>query len=291
MLFCERRISMKKILKIFTVFVLLFGIYFANEFVISKPLEAQTAYTDDKVELPIIMYHSILRDTARAGDYVVSPDALASDLDYLKSNGYETVTISDLIRYVDGLADLPEKPVMITFDDGHFNNYLYAYPLLKERNMTAVISVIGSETEKFTNTGEENAYWSYLNINRLKEMSDVFEIQNHSYDMHSQSPRKGSTRIRGESKEDYQNILVSDTEKLQKLLTDNGISAPTCYTYPYGIYSSESEEIIESLGFLCTLTCEERVNTLTRNPECLFKLGRFNRPSGISTEEFFKKIS
>ena len=167
---------MKKILKIFTVFVLLFGIYFANEFVISKPLEAQTAYTDDKVELPIIMYHSILRDTARAGDYVVSPDALASDLDYLKSNGYETVTISDLIRYVDGLADLPKKPVMITFDDGHFNNYLYAYPLLKERNMTAVISVIGSETEKFTNTGEENAYWSYLNINRLKEMSDVFEI-------------------------------------------------------------------------------------------------------------------
>ncbi len=282
---------MKKILKIFTVFVLLFGIYFANEFVISKPLETQTAYTDDKIQLPIIMYHSILRDTARAGDYVVSPDTLANDLDYLKENGYETVTINDLIRYVDGLADLPEKPVMITFDDGHFNNFLYAYPLLKERNMTAVISVIGSETQAFTDTGEENAYWSYLNIDRLKEMSDVFEIQNHSYDMHNQSPRKGSTRIRGESKEDYQNILVADTEKLQKLLTDNGISAPTCYTYPFGFYSSESEEIIESLGFLCTLTCEERVNTLTRNPECLFKLGRFNRPSGISTEEFFKKIS
>lgn len=280
----------KNKLTILFAFILLVGIFFTGKAIILKSSVSQTAYNQDEVKLPIIMYHSILKDSARAGDYVISPETLEKDLDYLKQNGYETITVKDLVNYVDGLSDLPEKPVMITFDDGHFNNFLYAYPLLKERNMKAVISVIGYETEQYSENGQENAYWSYLSTSRLKEMSSVFEIQNHSYNMHELTPRKGSTRMRGESKEDYRQVLIADTEKVQKLLSDAGISAPICYTYPYGAYSSESEEIIQSLGFLCTLTCEERVNTITKDDSSLFKLGRFNRPAFISSEEFFKKI-
>ena len=43
------------------------------------------------------------------------------------------------------------------------------------------------------------------------------------------------------------------------------------------------------MGFRCTLGCEERVNTVTRNPDCLFELGRFNRPAGQSTESFLHR--
>ena len=66
---------------------------------------------------------------------------------------------------------------MLTFDDGYYNNYIYAYPLLKQRGMKAVVSIIGSQTALFTDNGEENAYWSHLRLDRLREMQDVFEVR------------------------------------------------------------------------------------------------------------------
>ena len=282
---------MKKTLLQMTLTCLVLGVLFtANQATVqhsTTKMQAVLAETGTSVRLPVVMYHSILKDAARAGDYVLSPDVLAADLDYLQQNGFETVTIQDLTAYVDGLGDLPTKPVLITFDDGHFNNYLYAYPLLKERSMKAVVSVIGVQTEKYSASGQENAYWSYLSCSRLQEMTDVFEIQNHSYDMHETKPRKGCTRMRGETMSAYRENLIADTEKTQELLTNAGFPAPTCYTYPFGAYTAETENLIRSMGFVCTLSCEKRINMLTRDPECLYRLGRFNRPSGISTEKFF----
>ena len=138
----------------------------------------QPVFGEDSVRVPILMYHSILRDSARQGKYVISPAVLAADLDALQEKGYTAVTVSDLLAYVQDGADLPEKPVMITFDDGYYNNYIYAYPLLKQRGMKAVVSIIGSQTALFTDNGEENAYWSHLRLDRLREMQDVFEVQN-----------------------------------------------------------------------------------------------------------------
>lgn len=251
-----------------------------------------TAAEEEGVRLPIVMYHSILRDPAKTGAYVLPPEVLASDLDYLQERGYETVTVADLLAYVAGEADLPEKPVMITFDDGQFNNYLYAGPLLEERGMRAVLSVIGIETERFTESGQENAYWSYLSAERLREMSEsgVFEIQNHSYDLHALEPRRGCLRRSSEDADDYRTLLTEDTERAQALLIEAGIPTPTCYTYPFGAYSKESETILRELGFFCTLSCTEGVNTITRDPDCLYLLRRYNRPAGVSTGRFFENI-
>ena len=102
------------------------------------------------VRVPVLMYHSILKDSARQGKYVVSPAVLAADLDALQKRGYETVTVSDLLAYVQDGTPLPDKPVMITFDDGYYNNYVYAYPLLQQRGMRAVVSIIGSQTALYT---------------------------------------------------------------------------------------------------------------------------------------------
>ena len=249
------------------------------------------AEQETAVRLPVIMYHSILKDQARAGRYVLSPDALAADLDYLKAQGYETVSIAQLVDYVDGAGTLPEKPVLLTFDDGQYNNYLYAYPLLKERGMCAVVSVIGAETVRYTETGQENAYWSYLSAERLREMqeSGVFEIENHSYDLHENAGRKGCLKRRGEDDAAYRALLIEDTERAQEMLVNAGLPAPLCYAYPYGACSRETEEVLRGLGFRCTLGCAEKENLITRDPDCLYLLGRYNRPSGVSTEAFFGK--
>lgn len=243
----------------------------------------------NSVQVPVLMYHSILKDSARQGQYVVSPDVLSADLDALQSRGYQTVTVSDLLAYVYDGVPLPEKPVMITFDDGYYNNYVYAYPLLQQRGMRAVVSVIGSQTAQYTENGVENAYWSHLRLERLKEMQDVFEVQNHSWNLHEYGERRGCLRRRGEDQSSYEALLREDTEQTQKLLTEAGLPTPTCYTYPFGACSEESERILEGMGFLCTLGCEERMNLVTNDPACLYEMGRYNRGAGESTESFLAR--
>ena len=239
--------------------------------------------------LPAAMYHSVTDAGDSPAQYVISPSMLESDLQYLQAHGRETVTVRDLLAYVQDGAALPEKPVLLTFDDGYYNNYKYAYPLLKQRGMKAVVSIIGSQTALFTDNGEENAYWSHLRLDRLREMQDVFEVQNHSWNLHEYGERRGCLRRRGEDETRYETLLREDTEQTQTLITDAGLPAPTCYTYPFGACSKESETLLKSMGFRCTLGCEERVNTVTRNPDCLFELGRFNRPAGQSTERFLHR--
>lgn len=253
--------------------------------------EAVPALAEQSVQLPVLMYHSLLKDDSRQGDYTLSPEVFRKDMEYLREHGYETVVVADLIAYVEEGAALPEKPVMVTFDDGFFNNYLYAYPILEELGMKAVVSVIGAQTELFSESGQENAYWSYLTLDRLKEVSEsgIFEIQNHSWDFHSNGTRKGCLRKRGEAETDYHKIFTEDTERVQVLLSEAGLPAPTCYTYPFGACSWETAEIARELGFQCSLGCEEGMNKLSRDPECLYNMKRWNRPAGLSTQSMMDK--
>ena len=82
----------------------------------------------------------------------------------------------------------------------------------KEGKMKAVVSIIGSQTALFTDNGEENAYWSHLRAERLRETADVFEIQNHSWNLHEYGERRGCLRRSGEDEAHYAKLLHEDTE-------------------------------------------------------------------------------
>lgn len=246
----------------------------------------------EEVIVPIIMYHSLLKDPARAGDYILSPAMFEADMSYLLDHGYETVVVRDLIDYVDGVGVLPEKPVMITLDDGFYNNLAYALPILERLHMRAVISIVGAYTDRFTETPDPNPNYAYLtweDVRQLAESGQV-ELQNHSYDMHGLLDRKGSARMRGESEERYRKLFVDDTERLQSALREHTGEAPTAYTYPFGNACKEADRYLHELGFRATLTCCEQKNTVRRgDPESLFWLGRFNRASGERSAAFMRR--
>ena len=135
------------------------------------------ANTEEYIEVPIIMYHSILKDTSRSNKYTITPSVLEEDLKYIKDNGYTTITIEDLISYVYEDKNLPLKPIILTFDDGHYNNYGYLFPLLEKYDMKAVISIVGSYTDKFTKTDESNLNYSYLRWKDIKELINTGRIE------------------------------------------------------------------------------------------------------------------
>lgn len=243
--------------------------------------------------LPTAMYHSVTDEGDSPSQYVISPSMLERDLQYLQAHGRETITIHDLLAYVKNGTELPEKPVLLTFDDGYYNNYKYAYPLLNQYGMQAVLSPVGSLTEQFSQTDDaEHETWSYCTKQELKEMADsgVMEIQNHSYDFHELKPRKGCLRMAGETQAAYRQRFLSDTQQAQDVLVSIGIAAPVCYTYPYGAVNAETAALTEGYGFPVTLSCEEGVTALTRDTACLKGIRRNNRDGTLSSEQFWDAL-
>lgn len=243
----------------------------------------------DSVPLTVLMYHSILKDGNMQNDYTVSPKLLENDLKYLKENGYSSVVVEDLINYVFYGKNLPQKCVMLTFDDGYYNNYYYAYPLLKKYGFKGVLSPIACESEKYTKSGEISVTYGIAGKNELEEMykSGVFEIQNHSYSMHSLAPRKGVDIRRGENEEEYAKEITEDIDKAQSYIESITGKKPECFVYPFGAKSGITEQTVRKLGFVCTLTCTEKPNIITRDKESLFELGRYRRDNGESIAELF----
>lgn len=263
---------------------------------------AQTFFTDtvrpadaavtDAVSLPVIMYHHVL-ENGKFGDYVISTQELESDLNYIREKGYETVLMQDLIDYVNGGKPLPKKPILITFDDGYESNYRYAFPLLKKYQMKAVISVIGYWSELYSTETHKHINYSHLTWEELKELQDsgIVEIQNHTYNLHSLENRKGTQKQKGETFEHYSDLLKQDLGKNQELLYKATGVWPNTFTYPFGYVSKESFAIIKEMGFRASLSCQEGMNHITHDPECLYMLKRYNRRHGAGTQAFFEKLT
>ncbi len=247
----------------------------------------------DGVPVPVIMYHAVINDDSRLGPYVISPAELERDFQWLQSHGYTAVLSEDLRRYVEDGTPLPEKPVMITFDDGYYNNYKYAYPAAKQYGMRFVLSPIGKCTDLYTAEPSDSAYYAHCTWAMLREMQDsgIVEIGNHTYDLHgSDGARLGTRRLSSESMETYREMLTEDICLFQEKAEANLGRAPVLFAYPFGVVSKGEPEIIASLGFSVTLSCEARISTITRNPESLMDLGRFLRPSGETSDAFFGRV-
>ena len=224
---------------------------------------------------------------------MISPAELESDFSWLQSHGYTAVLSEDLLRYVEDGTPLPEKPVLITFDDGYYNNYRYAFPAAKQYGMKFVLSPIGRCADLYTEEPSESQYYAHCTWEMMREMQDsgIVEIGNHTYDLHSSDgSRLGTRRLSTESMETYREMLSEDVNLFQKKAEENLGRAPVLFAYPFGAVSEGEPEIIASLGFSVTLSCEEKISTVTRDPESLVYLGRFLRPSGETSEAFFSRM-
>ena len=241
-----------------------------------------------EVRLPVLMYHGVHSNPKKAGDYVITPQALEEDLLYLQRQGCTTVVMSDLIAYVQQGTPLPEKPVMITFDDGYYNNYLNAYPLLQKYQMKAVISIIVGETDKYSELDENKENYSHITWDMINEMmeSGLIEIQNHTYNLHKTgNPRRGAAQRKDETTEQYFAAVGADLQKAQDRIEEMTGWRPNTFTYPFGSYSRRSQELLEQLGFAASLGVEGKPCCLTRDPACLIRIPRYTRTSQKTAEE------
>ena len=236
---------------------------------------------EEEIVLPILMYHDV--SYANPGKDVVTPEELRSDLVWLREAGWHPVTMARVIAWVDEGTPLPDKPIVLSFDDGYFSAYDRVLPLLREMETPMVLSVIAGSADEFSSYRPGRGRFAHAPWQQLRELADsgLVELQNHSYDLHRASNGVwGCDRLPGESRGAYEERLAADALLAQeRIWTETGRQC-TVFTYPYGRYGEESEEVLQELGFRATFTCDFGVNLLSRNPDCLFGLKRICRSHG-----------
>ncbi len=243
----------------------------------------------ERVRLPVVMYHHISKDPARWNEYVISLDEFTADMDYLASHGWQSVSVRQLLDWYDGKFEMPEKPFMLTFDDGCDSTELYAEPVVAEHGFTGVVAVIGSVCQRFSEFEEHEPEYSNLSWQDAADMAErgVIEVQCHTWNMHELYPRNGCARRRGESLGEYRRALSTDLSRYLQGCEQYGVDAVPSIAFPYGAFNSDTIDVVRDMGFQAAFTCSELVNELTGDPEELFLLSRFNRPHGVSSGNFF----
>jgi peptidoglycan/xylan/chitin deacetylase (PgdA/CDA1 family) len=290
---------MKKVIGTGLAFCIILSVivisFFEKNSVNNEPtiMNQQITISDESITyLPIIMYHHISTSKKSLNNYTISPETFKGDLDYLRSHGYTTISLKQLIAFTKGEYKLPEKPIMITFDDGYASFGTYALPLLEKYNMCAVLAVIGRIAENYTNNEDHNIRYSYFSWPELATLSQSpnVELSVHTYDMHTKDKRKGCKILRGESLDSYTSAISKDLDLIESQFATYIGEKPYAFAYPYGFCCNEAKGFLRSRGYSVLFTCYERVNKLSGDPEELMSLCRFNRPSNIDRDQFFKKL-
>ena len=269
-----------------------------GEYVSQAPAGAQeaspAAAETYSAQVPILMYHNLAQEGS--GSDTISVQRFEEHLAALQDAGYTTITFQDLLAYVEQGTELPEKPVLLTFDDGYESNYTLAYPLLQQYQMKATIFVIGVSMGKDTYKDTGQAMIPHFTQEQAAEMeaSGLVTIESHGYDMHEvqgrdpEPIRVGILPREDESEWDYAAFLQEDCQAMTDLLG----KTPGVLAYPYGYASELSEVVLHEMGIYATVTIEEKINTIVKGlPQSLRQMGRFYMTEAISAPELLSMLS
>ncbi len=179
------------------------------------------------------MYHYVSQPPAGADvyrrDLSVTPERFAEHLDYLQQSGYTAVTLDDLLYALTQGRPLPDRPVILTFDDGYVDNYENAFPLLTAHGFIGHFFIITD----FVNQGREG----YLSWQQIEEMAAAGQrFGSHSRDHPNLSNRSV----------DY---LVWQALGSKEAIEEHLGYHPRWISYPSGEYDSRTIAVYRSAGY------------------------------------------
>ena len=251
----------------------------------SEVLQA-TALPDKTVsrDVPVLMWHNLAEESS--GDMTISVDTFRTQIEALHEAGFKTVSLQQLYDYVHFGTELPEKPIVLTFDDGYLSNYEYAYPILQEYDMQATIFAIGVSVGKDTYKDTDHAMTPHFGADEAREMVDsgLISVQSHTFDMHQWPPfEDGNAQVRetllpfdGEADADYEAAVEADFAESRELLESITGQPVNALAFPEGAYVTLTQDALRSAGAELTFTTVRAVNTVVKGlPQSLCAMPRF----------------
>jgi peptidoglycan/xylan/chitin deacetylase (PgdA/CDA1 family) len=204
----------------------------------TDPLPTPVAGMTQTVRAPILMYHYLSEPPEDADiyreDLSVAPKAFRAQLQYLADNGYTVIDLYDLILGVTWKNPLPQKPVVLTFDDGYVDQYTNAFPLLKEFGFTATFFII----TEYADSGNP----AYMSWPMIEEMAAAgMRIESHS---------KSHPDL---SEADYDELIWQILGSQETIAAHIGYT-PRFFCYPGGRYDEETIGVLQELDYWGAVT-------------------------------------
>lgn len=184
----------------------------------------------------VLMYHHIEVEAEairkKRSGLAVDPKYFRMHMQYLKDKEYSVISAKQLVDYFDNGTPLPPKAVLITFDDAYEDNYVNAFPILKEFGFKAII---------FTPTGLVSNP-DYLSWQQIKEMNStgLVSFGNHTWSHHG-----------AKAKED---VLDKEIGTANDQLAENALNSEKTFAYPYGSPSGEARNVLNKYGYKLAFT-------------------------------------
>lgn len=211
-----------------------------TESIVNEPMPTPSGVYSWTLKVPILMYHYISEpppdsDVYRV-DLSVAPNSFRQQMAYLKENGYTTIDFYDLSSAIVAHSELPEKPILLTFDDGYIDNYEEAFPILQEFGYKGTFFVV----TEFIDAGREG----YMTWEMIEEMAQAGQ----RIESHSRTHPDLSTKSR--------DGLIWEILGSQETLTAHIGYKPRYFCYPGGTYNDETIQILKELDFWGAVTTE-----------------------------------
>jgi peptidoglycan/xylan/chitin deacetylase (PgdA/CDA1 family) len=202
------------------------------------------------VNVPILLYHDVspvVNDGL--GEYAVTPEIFSQHIRWLRRSGRETVRLDELVAQREGGTRLPERPVIITFDDGFRSCFEYAVPVLEQAGYTAVFflvaGLVGAESAWHVQAHRRpSPLMGWDAIRRLRE-------RGFSFGSHTLSHRRLPTTP---------SAICSDELTRSRLLLEQRLEQPVLdLAYPYGGVDARVRELVREAGYRSACTSRPAV--------------------------------
>ncbi len=236
----------------------------------------------EKNTFKVLCYHNVVDKITDTKVMSITTDQLIEQFKWLKANGYNIITIDDIIKAKNNEKDLPSKAVLLTFDDGYESFYTRIYPLLRLYNFSAVYALVGKWMQ--TPVSKNILYGNIprprrllLDWDEVNEMvkSGFVELASHSYDSHhgivanpqgNLQPALTTLKYdlktkRYETVDKYIKRVDEDIKRSSDVIYKHTGVRPRSIAWPYGAYNAIVQKIAKKYGMDVTLTLDDGVNT------------------------------
>lgn len=203
------------------------------------------AFANEVKNIPILCYHNF--NPTRPGSMNLRPQKLEAQIQWLQAHGFTVVPLQQAVDYLQGKAvKMPQKPVVITADDGWQSVYTYLVPLAKKYRIPVTLFIY----PQTISSGKNAMTWEQL---KELQQTGLFDIQSHTY-WHPNFKKERKAR----SAESYQKFVQDQLTRSKQILEEKMGTKVSYLAWPFGIYDEQLEREAQKAGYVMAFSIDHR---------------------------------